>query len=367
MPPKTEPPKAFSAEDSIAEDSTIDGSVGGTFGISMQRTSKLLVNWYRCNRRPLPWRATQDPYRIWISEVMLQQTTVTAVIPYYEKFLARFPTVETLAAAKLEEVLEMWAGLGYYSRARSLHASALKIAALPEFPKSHRELLQLPGFGPYTARAVASLAYGENTGVVDGNVIRVLSRLFNLDVEWWKPTGRDVLQKLSDELVTYENPSDLNQGLMELGATVCTSTSPSCLMCPWSAQCLGRKNATILIRPKSKPRKKTEFWTWELTVTKSRNRGFLLVKNDYAPFLKGHLIPPGKVSKEVLRPKKFDFKGSVTHHEIFVRVKIKTHVERKVESQAVIWVLPQDLKSAIPSSLVRKALDRALVARKSRS
>lgn len=290
---------------------------------------------------------------------MLQQTTVTAVIPYYEKFLARFPNVETLAAAKLEDVLEMWAGLGYYSRARALHASALKITALRFFPKTHTDLLQLPGFGPYTARAVASLAFGEKTGVVDGNVIRVLSRLFDLEVEWWKPAGREVFQKLANELVLSQNPSDLNQGLMELGATVCTPSSPSCLLCPWIKLCLARKNETILKRPVSKPRRKTEFWIWEITVTKSPKRGFLLVKNDYAPFLRGHLVPPGKVKQENSRPKKFDLKGAVTHHEIFVRLKAQTkyQVGRKVEADTATWVLPQDLKSAIPSSLVRKALD----------
>lgn len=288
---------------------------------------------------------------------MLQQTTVTAVIPYYEKFLARFPNIEKLATAKLEDVLEMWAGLGYYSRARALHASALKIAALPTFPKSHTELLQLPGFGPYTARAVASLAFGEKTGVVDGNVIRVLSRFYDLDVEWWKPAGREVFQKLADEMVARQNPSDLNQGLMELGATVCTSSAPSCLLCPWNKLCHARKNETVLKRPVSKPRRKTEFWVWEIKVTKSPKRGFLLVKNDYAPFLRGHLVPPGKVKKESSRPKKFALKGAVTHHEIFVRLNSQTNnqVGKKVEAAAT-WVLPQDLKSAIPSSLVRKAL-----------
>lgn len=338
---------------------------------STSLSAKLLVAWYRENRRPLPWRATTDPYKIWISEVMLQQTTVAAVVPYYEKFLARFPKIEVLAIAKLEEVLEMWAGLGYYSRARALHASAQKIAALPRFPQSHSELIKLPGFGPYTARAVASLAFGEKTGVVDGNVIRVLSRLFDLDLEWWKPSDREVFQKLSDELVLKENPSDLNQGLMELGATVCTASSPSCLLCPWSKLCLARRNETVSKRPKPKPRKKIEFWLWEITVTKSPKRGFLLMKNNYAPFLKGHLVPPGNVKKENSRPKKFDLKGAVTHHEIFVRVrshsKFDSTVGKKVESEDITWVLPQDLKSVIPSSLVRKALDLGLVATNSRS
>ena len=327
--------------------------------VPIQESASMLVAWYREHRRSLPWRTSADPYKIWISEVMLQQTTVTAVIPYFDKFLARFPNVEKLAAAKLEDVLEMWAGLGYYSRARALHASALKIAALRFFPKTHTDLLQLPGFGPYTARAVASLAFGEKTGVVDGNVIRVLSRLFDLEVEWWKPAGREVFQKLADQLVLSQNPSDLNQGLMELGATVCTPSSPSCLLCPWSKLCLARKSETISKRPVSKPRRKTEFWIWEITVTKSPKRGFLLVRNDYAPFLRGHLVPPGKVKQEKSRPKTFDLKGAVTHHEIFVRLKAQTknQVGRKVEADTATWVLPQDLKSAIPSSLVRKALD----------
>ncbi len=311
-----------------------------------------LVDWYRANRRPLPWRSNKDPYRIWISEVMLQQTTVTAVIPYYERFLARFPNVDSLAAAKLEEVLEMWAGLGYYSRASALHASAIKISALGAFPRTHLELLKLPGFGPYTARAVSSLAFNETVGVVDGNVIRVLSRVANLDISWWKPVGRDSLQKLADQLVANSNPSDLNQGMMELGATVCTPSSPSCLLCPWSIHCLARKNETIAVRPLSKPRKKTEFWIWEVQVSKSSRRGFPLIQNNYAPFLKGHLIPPGKVIKKTVRPKRFDFKGSVTHHEIFVVVTTK----QKVEAKEIKWVLPQDLKAKIPSSLVRKAL-----------
>lgn len=285
---------------------------------------------------------------------MLQQTTVTAVIPYYEKFLQRFPDVNALANAKLTEVLEMWAGLGYYSRARSLHASALKISELAEFPQTHVELLKLPGFGPYTSRAVTSLAFGERAGVVDGNVIRVLSRVFDLNLDWWKPKGREVFQKIADRLVSKEDPSDVNQGLMELGATICTPTSPSCLLCPWSRSCLARKNETIQSRPTPKPRKKTEFWIWEVDVTCSKKRGFLLIKNNYAPFLKGHLVPPGKVKKERTRPKKFDFKGAVTHHEIFVRIKHKT--EKMVEDVEVKWVLPQDLKAEIPSSLVRNTL-----------
>src|SRR5690606_28771755 len=139
--------------------------------------ANILLRWYAENRRDLPWRKGRDPYRVWISEVMLQQTTVRAVIPYYERFMERFPTVAALAAAPEEQVLNSWAGLGYYSRARNLHRAAKALAELKGFPKTHMELAKLPGFGEYTSRAVSSIAFGEPVGAVDGNLIRVISRL----------------------------------------------------------------------------------------------------------------------------------------------------------------------------------------------
>ncbi len=163
-------------------------------------TKNRFLEWYRKNRRDLPWRHTRDPYSIWISETMLQQTTTQAVIPFYERFLKRFPDVRSLAAGRLEDVFEMWSGLGYYSRARNLHKAA-KALAERRFPRRFEELIELPGFGPYTARAVASLAFGQEAGVLDGNVIRVLSRVHDLAEEWWKTSGRKKLQTLSDAWV----------------------------------------------------------------------------------------------------------------------------------------------------------------------
>lgn len=336
--------------------------------------AKELSNWFVANQRPLPWRTSRDPYRIWISEVMLQQTTVTAVIPYYHRFLERFPNLATLAQAPLKDVLELWAGLGYYSRARALHKSAGELFQRGEFPASHRELIKLSGFGPYTSRAVSSLAFGEAVGVVDGNVIRVLSRLLDLDLQWWKPKVRDQLQIHADRLAqSVEDSSLVNQGLMELGATVCTpSKNPSCMICPWSLSCLARKNGTIEKRPTAKPRKTTEFWIWNVHLVQlvelSSKRGtgeVLLVENNYAPFLKGHLIPPGQVRKEKKRPKSFDLKGSVTHHEIFVRIEKVSRVKTRSEAKRVIalsstksnWIPVQEIRANVPSSLVRKALD----------
>ncbi len=322
-----------------------------------------LVPWYREVRRPLPWRVNRDAYRIWISEVMLQQTTVTAVIPYYEKFLARFPTLKSLAEANEGTVLEYWAGLGYYSRARSLHKSARELDRLGRFPETHLELLELPGFGPYTARAVSSLAFGENVGVVDGNVIRVLSRVLDLDLEWWKPKDRDLVQIEADKLAQAKfesgvvEASELNQALMELGATVCTPQSPSCMICPWSRDCLARKNDSIALRPRPKPRREMEIWAWEPEITLRRDKSFLMIKNDYAPFLKGHMIWPGKVTRLKKKPTEFHFKGGVTHHDIYVTVKVANAKSPKTPRADSLWIKQSEMKSKVPSSLIRKALD----------
>lgn len=328
-----------------------------------------LIPWYHEVRRALPWRINRDPYRIWISEVMLQQTTVTAVIPYYQRFMERFPDLQSLATAKLEMVLENWAGLGYYSRARSLHASAQKLFELGKFPETFPELLKLPGFGPYTARAVSSLAFGEKVGAVDGNVIRVLSRVFDLDLEWWRPVDRKAIQSQVDLLANARvgkrpvDSSDVNQALMELGATICTPQSPTCMLCPWSRQCLARRHDTIGLRPKPKPRRATEIWAWNPAVQLRRDGRVLLVENNYAPFLKGHLIPPGTATRLKKKPKTFHYRGSVTHHEIYVTVSpanaaVRAKKNRSIESKSQ-WIAHDEIKSKIPSSLIRKALDAA--------
>ncbi|MCX7978023.1 MAG: A/G-specific adenine glycosylase, partial [Bdellovibrionaceae bacterium] len=172
-----------------------------------------LLRWYSLNKRPLPWRAQRDPYAIWLSEVMLQQTTVAAVLPYWQKFIERFPTVQDLATAPLSEVLALWSGLGYYSRAKLLHQSAKKLAHTG-FPKTWSELIQLPGFGPYTARALSSIAFAEPVGVVDGNVIRFLCRLTGQKIPWWQSAGRSRIQNLSDKLASMGQPGETNQAVM---------------------------------------------------------------------------------------------------------------------------------------------------------
>jgi A/G-specific adenine glycosylase len=204
------------------------------------RRGKQLLHWYDRHRRDLPWRRSRDPYRVWLSEVMLQQTRVEAVLPYYERFLARFPTVEELAAAPVEEVLALWSGLGYYRRARQLHAAARQIAANGDgFPATVEGLLPLPGIGEYTAAAVASIAFGAAVPVLDGNVERVVSRLLALAGDPKAGPARRRLLAAAAELLEPGRAGDSNQALMELGATLCTPRAPRCLLCPLREGCRG--------------------------------------------------------------------------------------------------------------------------------
>lgn len=205
-----------------------------------------LLVWYDRHRRVLPWRAlpgeVPDPYRVWLSEIMLQQTTVAAVKPYFARFLERFPDVTTLAAAPEEAVMSAWAGLGYYSRARNLHACAKAVAASGRFPDTVEGLRKLPGIGAYTAGAIAAIAFDRPAAAVDGNVERVVSRLFAL--EQALPAARPALRGLAESLVPQERPGDFAQAVMDLGATLCTPKRPACALCPWMLPCQARKEGT---------------------------------------------------------------------------------------------------------------------------
>ncbi len=210
----------------------------------MRQIASAVVTHYARVKRDLPWRRTQDPYAIWVSEIMLQQTRVATVIPYWERWMAKFPTVSALARAPLDDVLAAWAGLGYYSRARNLHRGAQAVGTA--LPRRAAELRGVPGIGPYTAGAIASIAYGERTPLVDGNVARVLARVFAIDVDIKSTAGSKAAWARAGELMTAlpeaAAPGDLNQGLMELGATVCSPTQPRCLVCPLAKLCAA--NAT---------------------------------------------------------------------------------------------------------------------------
>jgi A/G-specific adenine glycosylase len=231
-----------------------------------------LFAWYDRHRRSLPWRAgrgeTPDPYHVWVSEIMLQQTTVAATIPYYERFLRRFPDIATLAAAPLEAVLAAWAGLGYYARARNLHACAQAVVAAGGFPRDMAGLRKLPGIGEYTAAAIGAIAFGVPAVPVDGNVERVVSRLFAVEeaLPKAKPLLRRLATQMGEDPAAKARPSDFAQALFDLGATICTSGSPACALCPWMTECVARRTgiARELPRKGEKPlrplRHGVHFW-----------------------------------------------------------------------------------------------------------
>ncbi len=316
-----------------------------------------LISWYHDNHRDLPWRRTKNPYLIWISEVMLQQTTVVAVLPYYDRFLKRFPDLKTLANADLESVLELWSGLGYYSRARNLHKAARALLAEGGFPKTAAELEKFPGFGPYTSRAVSTFAYQEKVGVLDGNVIRVLCRRFGLPVRHWLPKERNTLQIKADQLAQTETPDLLNQAMMELGATICTPTSPACLLCPWTSRCLARQESKTTEWPLKKPKMNFETWVWQPEISIYKNQ-VAFVQNEKMPFLKGQWVFPGVIKKVKVKPKNFDVKHGITRFDIFIQIKKKTRRSNQIKS--VKWVALDQVKRINPTTLIQKILQQGL-------
>ena len=214
-----------------------------------------LLRWYRENHRSLPWRRTRDPYRILLSEVILQQTRVDQGLPYYERLLARFPDLDSLADAEIEEVLAVWEGLGYYARARNLQAAARLIRERHDgqIPGRYEDLLELPGIGPYTAAAVGSISFGEPRAVVDGNVRRVVTRVFAIDADVRGAATRRLIEEIANRLVDREAPGDFNQAVMELGAAICTPKQPACPDCPLAGVCAARSEG----RPEAYPHRRT--------------------------------------------------------------------------------------------------------------
>ncbi|TGE05241.1 A/G-specific adenine glycosylase [Hymenobacter fodinae] len=206
-----------------------------------------LLDWYPRHRRDLPWRNTRDPYAIWLSEVILQQTRVKQGLPYYLDFITSYPTVQDLAAAPQDEVLRHWQGLGYYSRARNMHHTAQQVAGEynGQFPGSYTELLKLRGVGQYTAAAIASFAYDEKVAVLDGNVFRVLARVFGVTQDIAAPASRRTFQQLADTLIPADQPAEFNQAIMEFGAIQCTPAKPDCLFCPLQTECYAFQHGMV--------------------------------------------------------------------------------------------------------------------------
>jgi A/G-specific adenine glycosylase len=240
---------------------------------------KNLLAWFKKFQRDLPWRRTSDPYAIWLSEIMLQQTRVAAVIPYFERFLEHFPTIEALAKAPEEDVLRLWAGLGYYSRARNLQSAARQIVALHNgaFPSNETHALALAGIGNYTSAAILSIAFGKELAVLDGNVARVLARLGAIRGDLRAASRWPELQETANKLLDREHPGDWNQAMMELGAILCTPRAPQCLLCPVNEFCEARKQGIVdLIPEKCKKRDTVQVLLAAIVFVDSKARTLLL-------------------------------------------------------------------------------------------
>jgi len=216
--------------------------------MSMDET---LTKWYNKNKRSLPWRDTKDPYTIWISEIILQQTRIDQGTPYFIKFIKTFPNISALANAKEDKVLHLWQGLGYYSRARNLHFTARYIynELNGDFPNNYNDIIKLKGIGEYTAAAIASFCFKEKVAAIDGNVFRVITRLFDINKPIDKSIGKKEVVDICNELIPADKPDEFNQAIMDFGATICTPKSPKCSDCILSAKCLSKKNNTFLHRP----------------------------------------------------------------------------------------------------------------------
>jgi A/G-specific adenine glycosylase len=248
-------------------------------GAPLSRFRKNLLAWFAEFQRDLPWRRTRDPYRIWLSEIMLQQTRVAAAIPYYDRFLQRFPTVEALAVAPPEDVLRLWSGLGYYSRARNLQKAAQTIVAIHGgvFPSDPEHVLALPGIGAYTAAAILSIAFQKKHAVLDGNVARVIARLNAVRGNLRANATWPELQNAADNLLAEQSPGDWNQAMMELGATLCTPRSPQCLLCPVSEFCEARKQGLADAIPEKRRKRATvEITLASLVLVDQRGKTLLL-------------------------------------------------------------------------------------------
>lgn len=317
-----------------------------------------LGEWYQANGRDLVWRRTRDPYRIWISEIMLQQTRVNAVVPYYERFLDRFPDIASLAAASDADLLAAWAGLGYYSRARNLRAAAQRIVERGSFPDTHAEILELPGIGPYTAAAIASICFDLPYAVLDGNVMRVLARLTQDDGDIQSGRTRARLQQEAQHLLDPAAPARHNQAVMELGATVCVPREPKCKICPVSEYCQGLSSGLARELPIKSRRAEIRRVRRTLLVA-IRNRNILLWQRAKDAALLGgfwelpepHQLPEAKTAEQLHR-----FSHAITNHIYDFQV-VAVRVGQCGSN--LQWIPLEQLPALPLSSVTRKALSGA--------
>ena len=314
---------------------------------------KALLRWYDTSCRDLPWRTSNDFYRVWLSEIMLQQTRVEAVIPFYLRFLARFPSVRLLAGASQNDVLAMWSGLGYYSRARNLHLAAKRIIADGQ-PKTHDQVLSLPGVGSYTAAAISSIALGLPHAAMDGNVVRVISRVTNDPSESTLPATRRRFAEVTAALLHRRRPGDFNQAMMELGATICVPRSPRCAECPVRIFCRARASGTENELPVRLKRKTVRELNLDLVLLERNGRIFLVQRPESERRMAGFSELPEKRLFPRLRSEK---QGEFAHRIVNDRFRITIWKARPPAGlPAGKWRKLEDLADIPLTTVTKKAL-----------
>jgi A/G-specific adenine glycosylase len=323
-----------------------------------RRVSSLLARWYAQGHRDLPWRRTADPYRIWVSEIMLQQTRAVAVIPYYHRFLEHFPTLDALAEAPETEVLALWSGLGYYSRARNLLRAARRIAARGAFPRRYDELRELAGVGDYTAAAVASIAFGEPRAVLDGNVLRVVARMENDAGDIRAPKTRERFRAVAEAWLDRRRPGAFNQALMELGATVCLPRRPLCLQCPLRGQCQALQQGTVDQLPVKLGAVRPERIEAVLLLVRRGRRVLLRQRPSTERRMPGFWELP---APEHLRGARAgadigQFRHTITHHRYTFTVKAARAPKRLPAGSLFRWLEPLEADGIPLSTTAKKAL-----------
>ena len=316
--------------------------------------ARKLIAWQRRNgRRGLPWQGSRDPYRVWLSEVMLQQTQVASVIPYYERFLARFPDVRALGAASEDEVLRLWSGLGYYARGRNLHRAAQRIAFELEgkFPRNAKQLATLPGVGRSTAAAIAAFAFGERVAILDGNVRRVLARSFGVE-------GEQAQWALAERLLPTRGIETYTQGLMDLGATLCTRANPACARCPVAADCVARREGRIDELPTPRTRKPlpTRRVTWFVVL---HDGEVLLERRPGSGIWGGLWTFPEKVLKIKKQTKLPALDHGFTHFKLKVQP-VLCSTSSRIEAPGRIWLPLKDAVAAAVPAPVKTLLSGLL-------
>ncbi len=346
---------------------------------------RALLEWYAREQRQLPWRSSRDPYCIWVSEIMLQQTQVATVIGFYERWMKQFPNVATLAAANLEEVLHAWEGLGYYSRARNLQKAARQVVETNggRLPESIDGLRRLPGIGPYSAGAIASIAFGANEPAVDGNIIRVLTRLYCLTGDPKRSPLLQRLWQLARALIPPGRASDFNQALMELGATCCTPRAPRCGTCPLASHCQALKQDRVLDLPQTSPRPAPTFERRVAAVVRRRGRVLVVRAPSTAARwagmwqfpdveLQGDQNPSSLLQSSVASATGVSIDtgehiGSLQHQVTRFRIAIEVYAcraregrARAIDYGAVRWCVPEKL-SALAMPAAHRKIARSLV------